>query len=156
VVVVDGAPPLTPSSACLHRRAELQFRNHHLTRRARGPVDRTAISPSRTSMRVSPRPQRPAELGAWSHFVDLLDLAAIAIPTGKWTNAHSRESEMSFGVTLMGPAGRDQDPRPSGPIDHDLPVRPLSPCDLLAATAQEPARLAPRTTADLVLTRQVL
>jgi hypothetical protein len=39
VVVVDGAPPLTPSahiktfspsSACLHRRAELQLRNHHL------------------------------------------------------------------------------------------------------------------------------
>jgi hypothetical protein len=35
--------------------------------------------------------------------VDLLDLAAIAIPTGKWTNVHGHE--MSFGVTLMGPTG---------------------------------------------------
>ncbi|KAL4862430.1 amidase signature domain-containing protein [Aspergillus spectabilis] len=46
-------------------------------------------------------------LGSFTHFVNLLDLCAVAIPTGKWTN--SKGNLMPFGITLIGPAGRDVD-----------------------------------------------
>jgi allophanate hydrolase len=43
-----------------------------------------------------------ASLGAYTNFVNLLDMAAIAIPAGSY------QSGVGFGVTLMGPAGTDQ------------------------------------------------
>ncbi|KAL4810882.1 amidase signature domain-containing protein [Aspergillus unguis] len=44
-------------------------------------------------------------LGSFTQFVNLLDLCAIAIPTGNWTN--HRGNLMPFGITLIAPAGRD-------------------------------------------------
>lgn len=43
-----------------------------------------------------------ASLGAYTNFVNLLDMAAIAVPTGSY------QSNVGFGVTLMGPAGTDR------------------------------------------------
>ena len=43
-----------------------------------------------------------ASLGAYTNFVNLLDMAAIAVPTGSYHN------NVGFGVTLMGPAGTDR------------------------------------------------
>jgi allophanate hydrolase len=43
-----------------------------------------------------------ASLGAYTNFVNLLDMAAIAVPTGRY------QSNVGFGVTLMGPAGTDR------------------------------------------------
>jgi allophanate hydrolase len=45
--------------------------------------------------------RRNAELGAYANFVNLLDLAALAVPTGL------RSDGMPAGVTLVGPWGRD-------------------------------------------------
>lgn len=50
---------------------------------------------------------RNAQLGRFSMFVNLVDLCAIALPTGSWTNAAGKE--MPFGITLIAPAGRDED-----------------------------------------------
>ncbi|KAL3478115.1 amidase signature domain-containing protein [Aspergillus californicus] len=44
-------------------------------------------------------------MGSFTHFVNLLDLCAVAIPTGKWTNPNG--NLMPFGITLIGQAGRD-------------------------------------------------
>ncbi|KAI1505661.1 putative glutamyl-tRNA amidotransferase subunit A [Biscogniauxia marginata] len=46
-------------------------------------------------------------MGRFSHFVNLLDLCAVAVPVGTWTN--EKGNEMPFGVTLIAPAGRDAD-----------------------------------------------
>jgi allophanate hydrolase len=43
-----------------------------------------------------------ASLGAYTNFVNLLDMAAIAVPTSSY------QSGVGFGVTLMGPAGTDR------------------------------------------------
>ncbi|WP_420138976.1 allophanate hydrolase [Sphingomonas sp.] len=43
-----------------------------------------------------------ASLGAYTNFVNLLDMAAIAVPAGRYP------SGVGFGVTLMGPAGTDR------------------------------------------------
>ncbi|GAA5963524.1 hypothetical protein JCM3765_006268 [Sporobolomyces pararoseus] len=46
-------------------------------------------------------------LGTFSQFVNLLDLCAISIPVGTWLN--EERSRMSFGITLIAEAGRDED-----------------------------------------------
>ncbi|KAI5924103.1 putative glutamyl-tRNA amidotransferase subunit A [Camillea tinctor] len=46
-------------------------------------------------------------MGEFAHFVNPLDLCAVAVPAGRWTNANG--NEMPFGVTLIAPAGRDYD-----------------------------------------------
>lgn len=44
-------------------------------------------------------------LGSFTQFVNLLDLCAVAVPTGSWMN--SKGNLMPFGITLIAPAGRD-------------------------------------------------
>jgi allophanate hydrolase len=44
-------------------------------------------------------------MGSFTHFVNLLDLCAVAIPTGKWKNP--KGNLMPFGITLIAEAGRD-------------------------------------------------
>ncbi|KAL3460858.1 amidase signature domain-containing protein [Aspergillus heterothallicus] len=46
-------------------------------------------------------------MGSFTHFVNLLDLCAVAIPVGKWKNANG--NLMPFGITLIGQAGRDEE-----------------------------------------------
>jgi Asp-tRNA(Asn)/Glu-tRNA(Gln) amidotransferase A subunit family amidase len=44
-------------------------------------------------------------MGSFTQFVNLLDLCAVAIPTGKWKNP--KGNLMPFGITLIGEAGSD-------------------------------------------------
>ncbi|KAL4899353.1 amidase signature domain-containing protein [Aspergillus multicolor] len=46
-------------------------------------------------------------LGSFTHFVNLLDLCAVAVPVGRWENA--RGNLLPFGITLIGQAGRDEE-----------------------------------------------
>ncbi|GAA5982120.1 hypothetical protein JCM10908_004749 [Rhodotorula pacifica] len=50
---------------------------------------------------------RNIQLGEFTQFANLVDLCAIAIPVGGWTNEKGRA--MPFGITLLAPAGRDED-----------------------------------------------
>lgn len=69
-------------------------------------VDLLALPTAPTSYRVAEMLAAPialnASLGAYTNFVNLLDMAAIAIPTGRY------QSGVGFGITLMGPAGSDR------------------------------------------------
>jgi len=67
-----------------------------------------------------------ASLGAYTNFVNLLDMAAIAVPAGRYRN------NVGFGVTLIGPAGTDRAlidaanalfPAPASPPPLDLEGR---------------------------------
>ncbi|KAI0011820.1 putative glutamyl-tRNA amidotransferase subunit A [Xylariaceae sp. FL0662B] len=46
-------------------------------------------------------------MGSFSHFVNLLDLCAVAVPTGNWANKNGHQ--MPFGVTLIAQAGKDEE-----------------------------------------------
>ena len=69
-------------------------------------VDLLALPTAPTCYRVAEMLAAPialnASLGAYTNFVNLLDMAAIAVPTGSYRN------NVGFGVTLMGPAGTDR------------------------------------------------
>ncbi|WP_010543573.1 allophanate hydrolase [Sphingomonas elodea] len=93
-------------------------------------VDLLALPTVPTSYRVAEMLAAPialnASLGTYTNFVNLLDMAAIAVPTG----AHA--SGVGFGVTLMGPAGTDRAlveaanaffPAPASPPPLDLEGR---------------------------------
>lgn len=93
-------------------------------------VDLLALPTAPTSYRVAEMLAEPirlnASLGAYTNFVNLLDMAAIAVPTGSYT------SGVGFGVTLMGPAGTDRAlldaanalfPAPASPPPLDLEGR---------------------------------
>ncbi|WP_066723868.1 allophanate hydrolase [Sphingomonas pituitosa] len=93
-------------------------------------VDLLALPTAPTSYRVAEMLAEPirlnASLGAYTNFVNLLDMAAIAVPTGSYA------SGVGFGVTLMGPAGTDRAlldaahaffPAPASPPPLDLEGR---------------------------------
>jgi allophanate hydrolase len=93
-------------------------------------VDLLALPTAPTSYRVAEMLAAPialnASLGAYTNFVNLLDMAAIAVPTGTYA------SGVGFGVTLMGPAGTDRAlldaanalfPAPASPPPLDLEGR---------------------------------
>ncbi|MDE0878352.1 MAG: allophanate hydrolase [Sphingomonas bacterium] len=69
-------------------------------------VDLLALPTTPTSYRVAEMLAAPialnASLGAYTNFVNLLDMAAIAVPTGRY------HCNVGFGITLMGPAGSDR------------------------------------------------
>lgn len=69
-------------------------------------VDLLALPTAPTSYRVSEMLASPvalnATLGAYTNFVNLLDMAAIALPAGTYAN------HVGFGITLMGPSGSDR------------------------------------------------
>lgn len=69
-------------------------------------VDLLVLPTAPTSYRVAEMLAEPirlnASLGAYTNFVNLLDMAAIAVPAGTYA------SGVGFGVTLMGPAGTDR------------------------------------------------
>jgi allophanate hydrolase len=69
-------------------------------------VDMLALPTAPTSYRVAEMLAAPialnASLGAYTNFVNLLDMAAIAVPAGVY------QSGVGFGVTLIGPSGTDR------------------------------------------------
>jgi Asp-tRNA(Asn)/Glu-tRNA(Gln) amidotransferase A subunit family amidase len=46
-------------------------------------------------------------MGSFTHFVNLLDLCAISVPSGSWKNP--KGNDMPFGITLIAEAGRDEE-----------------------------------------------
>jgi allophanate hydrolase len=69
-------------------------------------IDLLLLPTTPTSYRVTEMLAAPialnASLGAYTNFVNLLDMAAIAVPAGTYANG------VGFGVTLIGPAGADR------------------------------------------------
>jgi allophanate hydrolase len=93
-------------------------------------VDLLVLPTAPTSYRVAEMLAAPvalnASLGAYTNFVNLLDMAAIAVPAGLYQNG------VGFGVTLMGPVGTDRAlieaanmlfPAPASPPPLDLEGR---------------------------------
>ena len=92
-------------------------------------VDMLAFPTTGTTYRVAELQAAPvalnSNLGLYTNFVNLLDMAAIAVPAG------ARENGTGFGITLIGPAGSDSglmDAAESYLAKADLPARP--PLDL--------------------------
>ncbi|KAB5513332.1 putative glutamyl-tRNA amidotransferase subunit A [Coniochaeta sp. 2T2.1] len=85
---------------CLRRKTEIQFRDN---------IDVLIVPSTLCHFTVQEMDESPVErnklLGSFTHFVNLLDLCAVQVPTGTWRNEEGRE--MPFGVTIIGQAGRD-------------------------------------------------
>jgi allophanate hydrolase len=112
---------------------EGQYRLAELARAAEAmwrDVDLLAFPTAPTCYRVAEMLAAPialnASLGAYTNFVNLLDMAAIALPAGRYA------SGVGFGVTLIGPAGSDRAlveaattlfPAPASPPPLDLEGR---------------------------------
>ncbi|MBY8827339.1 allophanate hydrolase [Hephaestia mangrovi] len=86
-----------------------QYRLAELARAAEAmwrEIDLLLLPTAPTSYRVAEMLASPialnAHLGAYTNFVNLLDMAAIAVPAGAYA------SGVGFGVTLIGPAGTDR------------------------------------------------
>ena len=90
-------------------------------------VDMLALPTAPTSYRVAEMLAAPialnANLGAYTNFVNLLDMAAIAIPAGQY------QSGVGFGITLMGPASSDRSLIEAAKILFPAPAVP-PPLDL--------------------------
>lgn len=84
------------------RKAEIQFREN---------MDILVVPSTARHWKVSEIDEEPLGRnklnGSFSHFVNLLDLSAIAIPAGTWKNPKGRN--MPFSITLIGQAGRDEE-----------------------------------------------
>jgi allophanate hydrolase len=89
--------------AAYRRQSALQFQKRHIN---------VLVVPSTvTHFMVSEIDEDPIgrnkQMGSFTHFVNLLDLCAIAVPTGTWRNP--KGNAMPFGVTLIAEAGRDKE-----------------------------------------------
>ncbi|GAA5838106.1 hypothetical protein JCM9279_004127 [Rhodotorula babjevae] len=85
--------------ASYKRRVELEF----------AKADVLVVPSTVTHWKVAEVDEEPLArnkiLGSFTHFVNLVDLCAISIPAGAWTNPSG--NAMPFGLTLIAPAGRD-------------------------------------------------
>jgi allophanate hydrolase len=109
---------------------EGQYRLAELARAAElmwTQVDLIALPTAPTCYRVAEMLAAPialnASLGAYTNFVNLLDMAAIAVPVGRY------QSNIGFGLTLMGPAGTDRALIDAAKTLFPAPA-PLPPLDL--------------------------
>ena len=109
----------------IYRLAELQRQAEEMWQ----SVDMLAFPTTGTTYRVSELMAAPvalnSNLGLYTNFVNLLDMAAVAIPAG------ARENATGFGITLIGPAGSDAGLMDSAEIylsEAELPALP--PLDL--------------------------
>ena len=105
--------------AALQREAEAMWQT----------IDMLAFPTTGTTYRVAELLAAPvalnSNLGAYTNFVNLLDMAAIAVPAG------TRANDTGFGITLIGPAGSDaglMDAAERYLASADLPALP--PLDL--------------------------
>ncbi|WP_347302660.1 allophanate hydrolase [Croceibacterium sp. TMG7-5b_MA50] len=86
----------------IYRLAELRT----VAERMWGAVDLLLLPTTGTTFRVEEMLAAPVQLnsmlGAYTNFVNLLDMAALALPAG------IRANKTGFGITLIGPAGTDR------------------------------------------------
>lgn len=90
-----------------------------------GQIDVLALPTTPTIYRIAEMRAAPvalnSNLGLYTNFVNLLDMAALALPAG-W-----RDNDTGFGMTLIAPAWTDLDLLAAGEAYHaaaDLPPRP--------------------------------
>ncbi|KAL1878587.1 hypothetical protein VTK73DRAFT_7765 [Phialemonium thermophilum] len=83
------------------RRAELQYRDNIDVLL----VPSTVVHPTADEIYENPT-WGDEVMGAFTHFINLLDLCAVAVPAGVWRN--SRGAVMPFGVIVIGQAGTDE------------------------------------------------
>ncbi|OXV06518.1 hypothetical protein Egran_05714 [Elaphomyces granulatus] len=87
--------------ATYRRKAAIQFRD----------IDVLVVPSTVTHFTVTEIEEDPIArnklMGSFTHFVNLLDLCALAVPTGKWKNPNG--NNLPFGITLIGQAGRDEE-----------------------------------------------
>jgi allophanate hydrolase len=87
----------------LHKRhAEIQFRDN---------IDIIIVPSTVDHFTVAELEEEPMTrnkvMGKFTNFVNLLDLAAVAVPVGWWKNKNGKE--LPFGVTVIGQAGKDKE-----------------------------------------------
>ncbi len=86
----------------IYRLAELQREAERMWRR----IDMLALPTAPTAYRIAEMRAAPivlnSNLGIYTNFVNLLDMAALAVPAG------FRENRTGFGITLIGPAWSDR------------------------------------------------
>lgn len=109
----------------IYRLAELQRWTGGLW----GEVDALAFPTTGTTYRVAELLEAPvalnSNLGLYTNFVNLLDMAAIAVPAG------ARSNRTGFGITLIGPAHSDKDLIAfAGAYLASAALPPLPPLDL--------------------------
>ncbi|KAL2829321.1 amidase signature domain-containing protein [Aspergillus pseudoustus] len=88
--------------ALYKRQAEKQFLEN---------IDVLIVPSTVTHFTIAEIDEDPIErnrlMGSFTHFVNLLDLCAVALPVGKWRNPQG--NLMPFGITIIGQAGRDEE-----------------------------------------------
>ncbi|GAA5855278.1 hypothetical protein JCM8547_009016 [Rhodosporidiobolus lusitaniae] len=84
------------------RKCEVQFRDN---------IDVLVVPSTTVHWKVKEVDEDPIErnkrLGKFTHFVNLVDLCAVSVPAGTWTNPNG--NELPFGVTFIAMPGRDED-----------------------------------------------
>ncbi|GAA5894883.1 hypothetical protein JCM5296_007607 [Sporobolomyces johnsonii] len=84
------------------RKVEIEFRDH---------LDVLVVPSTVTHWKVSEIDDDPLGrnkvLGSFTHFVNLVDLCALAVPAGTWTNPSGHA--LPFSITFIAPPGRDED-----------------------------------------------
>jgi allophanate hydrolase len=98
----------------LHKRqAEIQFRN----------IDFLIVPSTAAQFTVAELEEEPVMrnkvMGKFTNFVNLLDLCAINVPVGWWRN--EKGTELPFGVTIIGQAGRDREVMALGKRIMEMP-----------------------------------
>jgi Asp-tRNA(Asn)/Glu-tRNA(Gln) amidotransferase A subunit family amidase len=98
-------------SLTTHKRgAAKQFRTHGNS--SAGKIDVLVVPSTATHPTVEEILADPIDLnkrlGSFTHFVNLLDLCAVAVPVGRaWTSKNGKE--MPFSITLISTPGHDED-----------------------------------------------
>ncbi|GAA5834677.1 hypothetical protein JCM11251_003629 [Rhodosporidiobolus azoricus] len=84
------------------RKVEIQFRDH---------IDVLIVPSTVIHWKVKEVDEDPINrnklLGSFTHFVNLVDLCAISVPAGTWTN--EKGNKLPFGLTFIAMPGRDED-----------------------------------------------
>jgi allophanate hydrolase len=87
----------------LHKRqSEIQFRDSVDVIVVPSTVDHFTVA----ELEEEPMARNKA-MGRFTNFVNLLDLAAVSVPVGWWSNKNGKE--LPFGVTIIGQAGKDKE-----------------------------------------------
>ena len=107
-ITLPGATLSAPDTfAALYRLRELQ----QLTRPIWNGIDCMVTPTASTHYAIAAVEADPvrlnSNLGHYTNHVNLLDLAAVAVPTGQQQNPHDPRRALPWGVTLVAPAGDD-------------------------------------------------
>jgi allophanate hydrolase len=137
-IIVEGAQPSgVDTFAAFYRLEELRRVRDHLFQRIDTLLLPTAPTVYTVAQVLADPHQLNSRLGTYTNFVNLLDLAGLAVPSA------IRADGAPFGVTLLAPAGQDTLLASFGRVFHEASKLQLGALGVahppLAATAQAPA-----------------